>query len=538
MIQSDEKITALYCRLSQDDDLIGESNSIKNQKKILEQYAIKNNFQNYEFFVDDGYSGYTFERPDFVRMLELVENGNVETVITKDLSRLGRNYIEMGRYVDIIFPDNDVRYIAVDDGVDTAKEDNELVPFKNLFNEWYVRDTSKKVRKGYRIKGESGEHIPLPIYGYKQDENNPKQWVIDDEAANVVKRIYKLCLAGYGTRQIANILYNEKVFCPSVYKKRNNLVQRNRTSDIECGWSSGTVRRILSSREYCGHTVNFKTYSRSYKHRKRYAVPEDEQLVFKNTQEAIIDEETFENVKSLISNKRRTNSYNTPDIFFGLLFCYDCKSKLYIKRTATIEKAYYFCASYKNRKINCTIHSVKYFKLVDYVFCQLRKIIDYALKNKDEFVKNLMSAETITYQNDVVNTKFLLQEKEKKVSEITAIYKSLYEDKLKKVLSESEFCALMSTYKDEYDSLNSEIENLKTNLQMVQQNNLDIQKLIRKLYRYENLTEITSPVLNDLIYRIEVHQSEKNEFGKKEQAIDIYLKGAEKLNISTLDFIK
>ncbi|MBR1442319.1 MAG: recombinase family protein [Firmicutes bacterium] len=534
MIQSDEKITALYCRLSKDDNLLGESNSITNQKRILESYAIENGFTNYEFFIDDGYSGKDFDRPAFQNILTLMEKGKIGTVITKDLSRLGRNYIETGKYIELIFPEYDVRYIAVSDNVDSEiNTGNDLTAFMNLINEIYIKDTSKKIKNALRVKGESGEHLSKPIYGYKYSDDK-KYWIIDEYAASVVRRIYRLCLDGYGTTKIANILSSEKIYCPSVYKEKNNLVRVGNVSSEEYGWKANTIVKILTCREYCGHTINFKQYSKSYKSKKRYTTPEEERVFIRNTQEAIISEEDFESVQLIVGNKRRCNRYDSPDIYAGLLFCRDCKQKMYIKRTEDEEKAFYFCSSYKNRKINCSIHSIKIPLLNEIVCKQLRDMAIYITKDTKQFMKELEQSELTNSKQKKEETKHRLQEKEKRMEEIKNTYKSLYEDKLHKVLSEDEFRALMSTYRDEFTSLTAEIEELEKVVSEFEKERVDAQKLIRKISKYTDLNEITSDVLNDLVYRIEVHQAEKNEFGKKEQNIDIYLKGAEKVNIAAL----
>lgn len=535
MTQSDEKITALYCRLSKDDDLLGESNSITNQKRILESYAIENGFTNYKFFVDDGYSGKDFDRPAFRNILELVRCGSINAVITKDLSRLGRNYIETGNYMELIFPEYDVRYIAVSDNIDTEKKENsELAAFMNLFNEIYIKDTSKKIRNALRVKGESGEHLSTPFYGYKQAPDNPKQWIIDDYAADVVRRIFSLCLKGYGATQIAKILRDEKIYCPSVYKSKNNLVSRGITASYEYGWTPTVIMQMLTNREYCGYTINFKVYSKSYKSKKKYVVPEEERLVIKNTQEPIISEEVFESVQLIVGNKRRYNKYGTPDSYAGLLFCYDCKQKMYLKRTKDMEKAYYFCSSYKNKKISCSFHSIYQAKLDDGILFRLNKIIKYILLEEKEFIAKLKDLELNNNQDKKLKAENSLAEKENRLSEIKMIYKSLYEDKLRKVISEEEFTALMSTYRTEFSELTAETEDLKKLIFAYENDKTDIAKMINKLKRYTDLTEISSEVLNDLIYRIEVHQAEKDQFGKKQQLIDIYLKGAEKINITDL----
>ncbi len=342
----------------------------------------------------------------------------------------------MGRYIDIIFPDNDVRYIAVGDEVDTQKGENELTPIKNLFNEWYVRDTSKKIKRAFYAKGKSGEHIILPVYGYKKSPDDPKKWIIDDEAAAVVKRIFKMCLEGYSTSQIAKILESEHIYSPSVYKKKKGLEYNGGTiSANEYAWSHTAVSSILKRKEYCGYTVNIKTYKKSYKNKKRYIVPEDERFIFKDTQEAIIDEETFENVQPLVAKKRRINSYGEPDIFAGLLFCYDCKEKMYMRRIEDRSKAFYYCSSAKNGRIKCKLHMVKCYDLEAFVLRTLKKVIKFATENESEFTNRLKKYDCTYSESEISSLKNELSSKENRKTEITNIYKSLYEDKYKNILS-------------------------------------------------------------------------------------------------------
>lgn len=531
MKQSDEKITALYCRLSSDDDLVGESNSITNQKKMLESYALQNNFLNFQFFVDDGYSGHNFDRPDFKKMMELVEDGLVETVITKDLSRLGRNYIETGKYIDIIFPDKDVRYIAISDNVDTLADENELTPFKNLFNEWYIRDTSKKIKNALRIKGNSGEHLTTPPYGYKRAPDNPEQWIIDNYAAEIVRRIFKMCLDGYGANHIARILKKEKIYCPSVYKAKNNLANRGQMAKDEYGWSNTAIENIIKNKEYCGHTINFKTLRKSYKSKKATNVPENERLVFRDTHEAIIDEDTFYNAQTCIKIKRPVNLYSEPDMFAGLIFCFDCKKKMYLHREEKV-KPYYGCSSSRN---NCTYRSIKFDVLTNFVSDFLHSLINCVSSNEKYFVKTLSKIDDEQNKNIAVENENILFVKEKRLKEISDIYKNLYEDKVKGVLTENEFMALMKTYRDEFEELQSSADEAKSKLYEIQKNRVKAEKIITKLKKYADFDKLNIAMLQDLIYRIEIHKKIKIS-GKKQQTIDIYLKGAENINISALDF--
>ena len=328
MKQSD-KITALYCRLSRDDESQGDSNSIVNQKAYLSRYAKEHSFRNTEFFVDDGYTGANFQRPDWQRMMALVEDGKIGTVITKDMSRIGRNYLEVEMYTEITFPQNNVRFIAVNSGVDSAnQQDNEFVPFVNIINEYYVRDGSKKVRTSLRIKGESGEHLTtIPPYGYVKDPDNSEHWLVDPEAAQVVKRIFSLCMDGNGPTQIARMLKEDHVLTPTVYQDRQKRKVRCALPDNPYNWNGSTVAAILERMEYCGHTVNFKTHRQSYKIKKTIENPPEQWKIFRNTHEAIVDEDTFQRVQELRRNKRRPTRTGKSNLFSGVAYCADCGEK-------------------------------------------------------------------------------------------------------------------------------------------------------------------------------------------------------------------
>jgi len=342
-----DKITALYCRLSQDDMLQGESNSITNQKAILKKYAEDNGFSNTMFYVDDGVSGTTFERDGFKAMMADVEAGKVSTVITKDLSRLGRDYLKTGEYIEIIFPDYDVRYIAINDGVDTFKSENELMAFKNIFNDWYARDTSKKIRAVFKAKGQSGKHLSNPIYGYKHSETDKNLWVIDDEAAEVVRKIFRLCIEGYGPAQIARILTEEGIPTPTAYALSQGRDNGHKNANLN-RWGMETIAHILEKQEYCGHTVNFRTRVKSYKNKKRVDNPKEDWLIFENTHEAIVTQQEFELVQELRKNKRRPTKHEEVNPFSGICYCADCGKKLYLCRatTMTADQEHLKCGTY------------------------------------------------------------------------------------------------------------------------------------------------------------------------------------------------
>ena len=370
-------VTALYARLSKDDELQGESNSISNQKRILETYARDNGFLNYRFFVDDGWSGANFQRPGFMEMMDCVENGEVKCVITKDLSRMGRNYLQVGMFTEITFPKKGVRFIAINDGVDSAQGDNDLTPLKNLFNEWMVRDTSRKIKAVFRSKGMSGKPITSqPVYGYLKGEDG--RFIIDEEAAPVVKQIFSLCLAGNGPTKIARMLTEQEIPTPGTLEYRRTGSTRRYYPDYPYRWATNTVVHILERKEYLGHTVNFKTEKISYKVKSSVENPEEKQAVFENTHEPIIDLATWERVQELRKQRKRPNRYDEVGLFSGLLFCADCGSVLYQQRyeNKTRRQDCYICGNYKKRVKDCTAHFIRTDLLTAGVTANLRKVTD------------------------------------------------------------------------------------------------------------------------------------------------------------------
>lgn len=356
-----DKITALYCRLSQDDMLQGESNSITNQKAILKKYVEDNGFSNPVFYVDDGVSGTTFERDGFKAMMADVEAGKVGTVITKDLSRLGRDYLKTGEYIEIVFPDYDVRYIAINDGVDTLKSENELMAFKNIFNDWYARDTSKKIRAVFKAKGQSGKPLSLPIYGYKKSEADKNLWLVDDEAAEVVRRIFKLCIEGYGPAQIARIFTQEGIPTPTAYALSQGRDNGHKNAKLH-RWSEKTISHILDRPEYIGHTVNFRTHKKSYKNKKTVKNPKEEWLIFENTHEPIVTQQEFELVQELLKNKRRPTKHEEVNPFSGMVYCEDEQKAL--RTTVADLTAYIETAEQKSSDVTAFIQAVQKYERI------------------------------------------------------------------------------------------------------------------------------------------------------------------------------
>lgn len=391
--QYENKITALYCRLSQEDELKGDSNSIQNQRAILEKYAKDNGFENIEVFVDDGYSGVSFNRPDFQRLLEMMEQGKVATLITKDLSRLGRNYIEVGQYTEMLFPRWEVRYIAINDNYDSLyNEGNELAPFKNLFNEWYARDTSKKIRAVVKAKAERGERVGTVVpYGYRKDPNVKGHLLVNEDTAPVVRLIFSLCAEGKGPKVIANILREKKILKPTAYRYQTSG-KYGATTDTEdiYGWNDRTVAGILDNEIYLGHTINCRTTVVSYKDKRKKDVPESEWYRFENTHEAIIDKVTWDIVRKVRESKRRRTNMGDVDKYSGLLFCADCGSKLYFVRGTTIKpEAYNFiCSRYRKHMGEelCTPHTIREKALDEIVLEEIRSVTYYARAQTEQFV--------------------------------------------------------------------------------------------------------------------------------------------------------
>ena len=518
-----DKITALYCRLSHDDELKGESNSITNQRGILEKYASEHHFPNIQFFIDDGYSGTNFDRPDFKRIENLITENKIGTLIVKDMSRFGRDYLKVGYYLDVLFPVKNVRFIAINDNVDSEKGLDDFLPFKNILNEWYARDTSKKIRAVIRAKGEKGERICYnPPYGYLKNPDNPKEWIVDREAAAVIRRIFDMFVTGKGAKQIANILTKEGVLNPTSHKAKLGIKTNHKLTD-DCLWYYASVTDILDNKTYLGHTVNFKTYRNSYKDKKMHFNSEENQMIFKNTHEAIIDEGTFELAKKLRANRRVINKYNMPDLFAGLLICADCGARLYQRRYKDKSQNHYYCSSYKKRK-PCTMHHTKTSRLTNTVFneiCKLIKISDKAFFKKllDKFEKNRIK--------NIDNLEKELKKKEIRIDKLQEILKGLYDEKLNKIISDEQFNRLYDIYNKEFQELNKRTIEIDTEKKELKNKRLDTDKFEKALNKYKEfneVSELTVEILNELIDKIICYEPEGK--GKnRTQRLDIYWNG-------------
>lgn len=522
-VLNQEEITALYCRLSQDDKQEGDSNSIINQKKILKKYALDRGYTNIQFYIDDGVSGTTFNRAGFQSMIADVETGKVKRVIVKDMSRLGRDYLQVGMYTEIFFPEHDVHFIAVNDGVDSNQEDNEFTPFRNIINEWYAKDTSKKIRAVKRSKGMAGEHIGShPPYGYMKNPENKKEWIIDEEAAEVVREIFRLCVGGYGPTQIANILTERKILCPTYYALEKGGKPRTALPADKFTWNGPVVAKILDRMDYLGHTVNFKTHVKSYKvHKTIYNSP-DQWKVFEGTHEAIIDKETFEIVQKIRAGKRRPTRMGEMPMFSGLLYCADCGRKLSFHRKADepAEKHHYLCENYRSNTANCTMHYIRNVVVERIVLENLKEVIQYVSNYEDEFVRMIMDSDMRQRNRELSQKKKRLAEIQKRIGELDTIFQRIYEDNIIGKLSDERFMKMSKGYEDEQRTLQTEADGIQSELQQEEKKSVDVKRFLAIVKKYTDLTELTPEILREFIDKIIVHAPDKSS-GRRLQEIEI-----------------
>ena len=520
-------ITALYPRLSHEDELQGESNSISNQKRILETYAKQNGFSNLRWYTDDGYSGANFQRPGFQAMLADIEAGKVGTVIVKDMSRLGRNYLQVGMYTEMIFPQKGVRFIAINDGVDSAQGENDFAPLRNIFNEWLVRDTSKKIKAVKRSKGMSGKPITSkPVYGYLMDED--ENFIIDEEAAPVVKQIYRLCLAGNGPTKIARMLTEQQIPTPGTLEYRRTGSTRRYHPGYECKWATNTVVHLLENREYTGCLVNFKTEKPSYKLKHSIENPPEKQAVFENHHEPIIDRETWERVQELRKQRKRPNRYDEVGLFSGILFCADCGSVMYQQRYQTDKRKQdcYICGSYKKRTADCTAHFIRTDLLTAGVLSNLRKVTSYAAKHEARFMKLLIEQNEDGDRRRNAAKKKELEAAEKRIAELSAIFKRLYEDSVTGRISDERFTELSADYEAEQKELKERAARLREELSKAQEATANAEKFMNVVRRHTTIEELTPTLLREFVEKIVVHESvalDGKRRGKlRRQEIEIY----------------
>lgn len=521
---TDTGITALYCRLSQDDGNVGDSDSIINQKKMLAEYAERNGYTPYQFYIDDGFSGTNFERPQFKQMIEDAKKGTVKRIICKDLSRFGRDYIKVGLYTEFIFPDKDIHFIAVNDDVDSnVQKDNDLAPFKNLFNEWYARDTSKKIKAVKKAKGLAGEHMScVALYGYRKNPDNPKEWLIDEESAEVVREIFRLCVDGYGPRRIANILTERKILIPSAYALEKGYAVRNNIPKNPYQRSSTVVVDVLERMDYLGHTVNFKTHRKSYKQKKKIENDKSEWKIFENTHEPIIDKSTFDIVQKIRANRKRPTKMGEMPMFSGILYCADCGKKLSFHRRANDPdtKHNFVCSNYRSDTHNCSMHYIRNVVVEQLVLENLREVVSYVKAYEDEFVQMVMDADIKQKSKELAKKKRVLSDKEKRYTQLDGLFQRIYEDNVGGKLSDERFVKLSQGYEAEQKDLQSEIEALRMELSQEEQQSVNVKSFLSTVKKYTEIPELTSEIVHEFIDRIIVHEADKSS-GKRIQEIEI-----------------
>ena len=539
MKQSNNKksrdVTAfLYERLSRDDNLEGESYSIGNQKKLLAKVAKEKGYTNLVHFLDDGISGVTMDRPGFVEMICQLEQGKAAAVFVKDLSRLGRNYIEVGRLTEEFFPNHDIRLVAVSDNIDTAEGENELAPIRNLFNEWYARDISKKRRISNKIKGNAGEPMGQPPYGYIKDPNDPKHWIVDDEAAQVVRRVYSMTLEGFGTEQIAAQLEKDDVLTPRAYWLTKGIKRPGKgKQQPPTKWNSSTITKILSLQEYCGDILNFKTYSKSYKNKKRIDNDRENWVVFQDVHEAIIERAVYEQVQQKRGKirKRRTNN-GEHNMFSGLLVCADCGSNLHFHfNQGNPEIKYFNCSNYKGNRGTCTsTHYVRVDFLEEVVLGEIRRLTKFASLYEDEFVKAV-----IGHSQQAEQTDRKLKEKELKTllardEELDGLFERIYEDNVSGKLSDDRFAKMSRRYEDEQKELSEKIKKLRSEIEKQSSRAASTDMFVSIVRKYTRARKLTPRMLNELVEKIEVYNAEKID-GEWVQRLRIHYNCVGEMNI-------
>ena len=525
-----KKITALYERLSRDDELQGESNSIKNQKQLLESYAHKNGYSPIRHFTDDGVSGTTFEREGFQAMIAEVEAGNVGAVIVKDMSRFGRDYLKVGFYTEVMFKEKGVRFIAINNGIDSAnQQDSDFTPFLNIMNEWYARDASRKIQAVFKSRMQDGKRVsPSVPYGYLRSPEDKQKLIIDEEPAAVVRRIYQMVIEGKGVTAIADILTAEKVLIPSAYAKIHcpeNDHSKGFTNPYL--WSATAVSYILEKQEYMGHTVLGKTVSVSYKTKKRRKAEPDELMIFKNTHPAIVDEETWHLAQKLRKTVRKPSYDRPPHPLTGLVYCADCGSKMTHRQPSpTKKKKYdaddaYICGSYRQRTRDCTMHFIKTSVLWELILTAIREVSDYVRQDEKAFIDKVQQTSTVQMAETQREQKRRLAEATERNGELNTLIKKLYEGNATGKIPDKHFERLLSEYDSEQTALETEIEDLKAQIDSFNEDSAKADKFIAVVRRYTDFTELTTPMLNEFIEKVVVHEATGGRTDRK-QKIDVY----------------
>ena len=526
MLRATDKITALYCRLSQEDSLDGESNSISNQKKLLLAYCKDHNLPNPVFFVDDGYSGTDYDRPGFQSMLDEIEAGRVAVCCTKDLSRLGRNSTLTGMFINITFAKHNVRYIAINDNYDTLNPnsvDNDFAGIRMWFNEFYARDTSRKIRAVNKAKGERGERLTTNVpYGYRKNPEDSKDWIIDEEAAMVVRHIFDLCMEGRGPMQIAKQLKEEQILNPTAYKRKNGIKSPSPEPADPYSWNTNTIVHILERQEYTGCTVNFKTYTNSIWDKKQRENPEENRAVFYNTHPAIIDLATFDKVQEIRQQRHRRTKTGKSNMFSGLVFCADCKARMYYCTTSYFEERqdHFVCGNYRSNTGTCSAHFIRSIVLEQLVLEHIQNVIWFVLHNEAYFRKNMEQLHRMRAEETLRTMRKELAKGEKRIQELDRLFIHLYEDHVAGKVSDERFAMMSRNYEDEQQALKTDMEKLRQDIEAQEQKNQNLELFIQKVKKYGDLEELTPYAVHDLIKAIYIGAPDKSS-GKRHQSIHI-----------------
>ena len=526
MNRQSDKITAIYCRLSRDDELTGESNSIVNQKAILKKYAQEQGFRNIQFFVDDGYSGANYDRPGFQAMLAEIEAGRVAVCITKDLSRLGRNSSLTGLYINFTFPKYNVRYIAINDHFDTIdpnSTDSDIAGIKNWFNEFFAKDTSRKIRAVQKAKGERGVPLTTNVpFGYRKDPEDKTKWVVDEAAALVVKRIFKLCMEGRGPMQIAKLLQEEKVLNPTAYKKREGIKTPSPETADPYHWNTNTVVHILERREYTGCTVNFKTYTNSIWDKKQRETPIEKQAVFYNTHPSIIEQEVFDKVQEIRQQRHRRTKTGKSSLFSGMVYCADCGAKMRYCTTNYFEKRqdHFVCANYRSNTGSCSAHFIRAVVLEELVWMHMRTVISYVSRYEDYFRAVMEQKLRLSSEAAIRGHKKRLAQAEKRLGELDRLFIRIYEDNVAGRITDEKFSMMSKTYEDEQAQLKEEIQTLQQEIEVQERQIENLEQFIQRVHKYEDLLEMTPYALRELVKGIYIEAPDKSS-GKRRQGIRI-----------------
>jgi len=507
-------ITALYCRLSRDDGMDGDSNSVANQKKLMQKYAKENGFGNTRFYVDDGYTGTNFNRPGFQKMLEDIEMGYISTIIVKDMSRLGRDYLQVGYYTDTYFPDRNIRFIAINDCVDSADGENELAPFRNVMNEMYARDISRKVRSSHRIRGNSGEPLSQPPYGYMKSPDNKKRWVIDPEAAQIVRDVFRMCLEGKGNETIARILQEREVLVPMAYWQSKGLDRGGKkTQPNPYKWSKSTIAKMLAQQEYCGDVINFKTYSKSFKNKARIPNPEENWAIFKGVHEPIIDRETFELVQELVGKTKRRSTKEKngeKNMFSDLLYCADCGSKLWYHVKQDKELIHYFsCSNYRGDRGTCDkTHYLRADSIYQVVMLELRRLARFLEDDEEAFAEMLAQKTNAQMRTEERLLQDTLQKAIVRNEEVAKLYERVYEDNVSGKVTDEWFMQLSHKYEVERMELKEKIRTTRETLDNLSSIQRGQEQFVTAVRKFMEMKMITAPLLRELIDHIDVYHIE------------------------------